>query len=170
MEKLFALAGKARSGKDYTASLIKDYYKDKKVLIYSNTYYLKKYVSKIYGWDGNDETKPRETLQLLGKKVKEKYPNILIDRMEEDIKLLSNYCDILIVTGVRLENEIKFLKKAGAILIKMERPDVENNLSKKEKQDVTETDVDKYHDYDYIVENTGEDLKQKIEDILEVIK
>ena len=171
MKKLYALAGKARTGKDSVAKIIENYYKKETVLIYSSTMYLKQYIMKIYGWDGKEATKPREILQSLGREIKNQYPNFFIDRMEEDIRFLSEHYDIIIVTGVRLEKELAFLKqKFNAILIKTEKSVLDNNLTDKEKNDITETDVDNYYDYDYVIRNNGDlkELEEKVNSVLEV--
>ena len=92
--------------------------------------------------------------------------------MEEDINFLSHYYDIIIITGVRLEKELTFFKeKFNAILMKIER-NANNNLTEKEKNDITETDVNNFNNFDYIIQNndTLENLKEKVENILEEIK
>ena len=171
MKKIYVLAGKARTGKDSVAKMMKDSYSVETVLTYSCTMYLKKYIKQIYGWDGKEETKPRGILQSLGREIKKQYPNFFIDRMEEDIKFLSNYCDIIIVTGVRLEKELAFLKeKFDAVLIKTEKSLVDNNLTEEQKNDITETDVDNYISYDYIINNDNglKELKKQVKNIMEV--
>ena len=166
MEKLFVLAGKSRSGKDTVASIIKEN-TNKKTLIYSVTTYLKKYIKDIYG-TYDEKNKPRDILQTLGKEIKEKYPNFFLDRMKEDIRFLEEYYDIIVITGIRLVKELDFLKRNfSAVLIKIEC-DKENNLTEHQKKDITETDVDNYHDYDYVINNKDcEHLKQKIKTIME---
>ena len=52
--KIFILSGKAKSGKNYVADIISDYYKDSIQISYA--YYLKQYVKKISNWDGREET------------------------------------------------------------------------------------------------------------------
>ena len=166
MEKLFVIAGKARSGKDTIAKIIKEN-TNIRVLIYSCTTYLKKYIKDIYGvYD--ESNKPRELLQSFGRKIKKEYPNFFLDRINEDIRFLSLYYDIIIITGVRLVRELEFLKNTfNGILIKVES-DNENNLTEKEKQDITETDVDNYNDYDYILKNkTYEKIEEQIKKIME---
>ena len=166
MEKLFVLAGKARSGKDTVARVIEKN-TSKKVLIYSCTAYLKKYIEDIYG-NYDEKNKPRSLLQSLGKEIKEKYPNFFIERMEEDIRFLSNYYDIIIITGARLVKELVFLKeKLGAILIKVESLK-DNDLTLDERKDITETDVDNYDNYDYKIMNTDyHTLESEIINIME---
>lgn len=165
--KIYGIAGKARSGKDTVANIINKHYKNEKVVIYPCMKDLKEYAMKISDWDGNDETKPRTLLQSLGKQIKEKYPDFFIKRMEEDINVLSEYCDIIIITGLRLIGELDFLKnKYNSTLIKVENPK-DNGLTDNQKNDITETDVDNYVKYDYIVKNNGD--KIKLEKIIESI-
>ncbi len=170
MEKLYIIAGKARSGKDSVATIIQNHYKTKKVIKYPCTIYLKDYIKKIYNINFTQE-KPRTLLQTLGKQIKEKYPNFFLDRMKEDINYLSKNCDILIITGIRLKKELEFLKENfSPLLIKVER-NIDNNLTEKQKQDITETDVDNYKNFNYIIKNNEnlEKLKINIEKILEEV-
>lgn len=175
MEKLYVFAGKAKTGKDSAADITQAYYegRNKKVIRYSCTVYLKDYVKKIYGWDGNEETKPREELQVLGRKIKEEYPNLFIERMREDIKYLSNYCDIMIITGVRLLSELELLKSEfNGILIKVINPNLDNGLTEKQKNDVTETEVDKFGKFDFVINNDSniDNLKEKTNKILRSVE
>ena len=92
--------------------------------------------------------------------------------MEEDIKFLSNHCDIMIITGIRLVPELKFLKnQPNSVLIKIEKPNLDNKLTEQEKKDVTETDVDKFNDYDFIIQNDSDipNLKNKIIKLIEEV-
>ncbi|MBQ9011713.1 MAG: hypothetical protein IJ093_03600 [Bacilli bacterium] len=173
MEKLFVLAGKAGTGKDSIASIIKEKNSLKKVIIYPCTVYLKRYVSQIYGWGGSEEDKPRGILQNLGREIKEIYPDYFLKRMDEDIRFLSNYCDIMIITGIRLYSELVFLKeKYNGILIKVEKKELDKKLNDNEKNDITETDVDMFKEYDYIIDNDDnfDELYKKISSLLEEVK
>ena len=174
MEKLYVFAGKAKTGKDTAASVTEKYYQDngKLVIRYSCTVYLKKYIKEIYNWDGNEETKPREILQSLGEEIKDKYPNFFIDRMKEDIKFLSKHCDILIITGIRLVPELNYLKEEpNSILIKIGKSNLDNKLTEKQKQDITETDVDKFKNYDFVIQNDLDinELNKKIIKLIEEV-
>jgi len=167
--KIYGIAGKARSGKDTVADIIAKHYQDKKVVIYPCTKYLKDYVMSISNWDGKDDTKPRELLQSTGKKIKEKYPNFFTKRIEEDLKVFSNYCDIIIVTGLRLIPELELLKNNyNIILIKVESK-THNGLTESQRNDITEIEVDNYVDYDFVIDNDGDkdELKNKIKKIIE---
>lgn len=164
--KLYVVAGKAKSGKDETANIIKKIYKNKKVLKYSSTKYLKDYVKMI---KGEYEEKPRDFLQELGFEIKEKYPNFFIDRIKEDIDFLSDFYDIIIVTGVRLTKELDFFKNNyNATLIKIER-NIDNGLTEKQKNDITELDVDNYLNYDFIIRNSGS-LEELEKNVIKIVR
>ena len=65
---IFIICGKARHGKDTVAQMIRNSYENIGLntinLQYSTP--IKEYAKKISSWDGSEETKPRELLQILG--------------------------------------------------------------------------------------------------------
>lgn len=170
--KIFILSGKARSGKDVCASIIEKLYENQKVIKVSYAYYLKEYIKKIGIWDGKEETKPRSFLQEFGVSfLKEKISShFLLNRVIEDIKVYSYFYDVIIVTDARLKEEIEIPKKifSNVITIRIQN-EKENNLSKKEKEHITEVDLDTYKNFDYILTYT-EDLQREIEKIKEGFK
>ena len=169
--KIFILSGKARSGKDYSFSVIKDYYKNKKVIGISFAHYIKDYAMRVSDWDGSEETKPRELLQSIGIELVRTNidPKLFIRRVLEDILVFSYFYDIIVVTDARLVDEIEALKEKfpESISIRLNR-DIENGLNDSEKQHMTEVDLDNYDKFDYVVEN-DENLKNKILKILEEV-
>ena len=66
--QIILIGGKARSGKDTIADIIiKDLEeKGKKVCRIQVGQYIKYYATKYFGWDGREETKPRDLLNKLG--------------------------------------------------------------------------------------------------------
>lgn len=151
--KIFILSGKAKSGKNLIANFIEEYYHDKKCIQLSYAYYLKQYLKKITAWDGNDETKPRDLLQSLGIDLVKKINNeLLIRRVMEDIKIYSYFYDVIIVTDARLKEEILIPKQLfNCITIRINGKD--NDLTDKQKSHITETDLDNYNNFDYIIYN-----------------
>lgn len=176
--KIFLIAGKARHGKDTVAEMILDEYNDrnKKGVNLALGSYIKMYAQKISNWDGNDETKPRELLQYLGTDVIRKKIDDLffVNRICEDIKVYSYFFDIITVSDVRFVCEIEIPEAMfeNVIKIKVERPNVETNLTEKEKKHQSEIDLDNYTDYDYVIKNDGslDELKNKVHHIIEVIE
>ena len=157
--KIFILSGKAKSGKNMVADIIEAYYTDKKCIQLSYAYYLKQYIKKITNWDGSEENKPRDLLQSLG-----------IDLIKKiDIKVYSYFYDVIIVTDARLIEEIEEPKRIfNCITVRINKDD--NNLTEEQKNHITETNLDNYSNFDYIIENKNiEDLKKQIINILKEV-
>lgn len=175
LKKIFIIAGKARQGKDTIGEFIKEYYKDLKILHLPNNYYMRDYAKRITNWDGSDETKPRELLLALAdygrKNIDEHF---YIKRTIEDIKMLSNYFDIVLITDARFPYEIELPKKEfnNVITIHVERPEFVSDLTSENKAHPTEISLDSYNNYDYKIINDGtlEDLKNKVFNMLDNIQ
>lgn len=174
--KIYILTGKAQSGKNETANIIKEYFehKNKKVIITSYAKYLKDYAKEITNWNGEENTKPRELLQQLGVELIKNNidKKMLIKRMKEDIKVYEYFFDIIIISDARFASEIEDIKKQSKNVTVIKIEGKENNLTKEQKQHITEKALDNYNKYDYIIENktTKENLRKQIENIMEEIK
>ena len=170
--KLLFICGKADSGKDTFGKILKEEFEKHKlkVCILKITEPLYRYAKDYFGWDGKDESKPRDLLQELGIEViKEKMGmnTFLLDRLAGDIAVLDNYFDIGIITDGRLISEIEYLKKNfnNVKVIRMTSI-LDNKLTPKEKKHITETDLDNDYEYDYRVEfTTIDELKKKAKEI-----
>ncbi len=175
--KIFLLAGKARSGKDAVGKIIQDYYEkeNKKVVKFGFGDYIKWYAMKITDWNGKDTTKPRELLQTLGTDIVRNQidKDFFIRRICEDIMVYKYYFDVIIITGARFPNELDIPKEKfdDTYIIKMERPNFVNELTDNQKEHSTETALENYKSYDYLIENNEdmEELKHKVTKVLEEI-
>lgn len=175
--RIFIISGKARHGKDTTAELIDKYFENKgqKVINLQYSSYLKDYAKKITGWDGSEESKPRELLQYLGTEFirKEIDKFFFVKRMIEDLKVYSKYFDVATISDARMVEEIDEIKKEfnDVCAIKVIRPNFDNGLSTEQQKHATEIALDNYDKIDQVLLNDGtiEDLKKKIEDLMEVI-
>ena len=173
--KIFVICGKARHGKDTTAEIIDKYFEKngKKVINLQYSSYLKEYAKRITGWDGSDETKPRELLQYLGTEfIRKEIDNLFfVKRMIGDLKVYSKYFDVATISDARMVEEIDELKKefSDVCAIKEVRPNFDNGLS--EEKQTTEIALDNYDKIDQVLLNDGTvaDLEKKIEDLMEVI-
>lgn len=168
---IFIISGKAESGKDLVAGIIKEYYINKKCKKLAYSYYLKQYVKKLTGWDGSAETKPRDFLQefgvdLLAGKINK---NFLINRLCEDIEVYSYFYDVLIITDARLIPEIEIPKSKfkNVITIRINRL-IENKLTSKQKNHITETALDDYNKFDYLLEN-NENYDKLVNDVRKIL-
>lgn len=172
--KVYVLSGKAKSGKDAVSKIITNYYKNKKCISISYSYYLKDYIKRITGWDGSEETKPRELLQQIGielirNKINDK---LFINRLIEDIEVFSYFYDIIIVTDARLIEEVEIPKQKlnNVVTIRINRENIDNNLTLKQKEHLTETALDNYSNFDYVIDNNKDyiSLEQEVLKIMEV--
>lgn len=172
---IICVCGKAGSGKSSVAKYIFNKYKENKLDVIMSPYtkYLKKYISEITGWNMEDQDKPRELLQKISSDlIKNKLGNkdFFINRQIEDIDIYSYFFDIIIIPDVRFPEEIEILKDKynNLISIGVIRNDYDNGLSENQKNDITETSLDAYENYDYVLNNDGTDKLFK--DTLEIIK
>ena len=159
MKKIYMIGGKARHGKDTIANYIKSYYEKQnlKCIILQISTPLKYYASKVLNWDGSEEDKPREFLQQLGVDVirKNMGETFLIDRLMDDIKVLFEFCDVIAVSDVRLPIEFTEVKKnfQNVKSIFVDRVNFNNHLINNEAKHITETALDEFDNYDYIIKN-----------------
>ena len=172
--KIFVIGGEAKSGKStfgkYLREELKDYGYKPCVMQITNPLY--NYASNYFNYDPNRDPKPREFLQKMGIEIiKEKLgkKDFLLNRLYEDIEILSNFFDVFIITDARLINEFLSIKAKyeDVISIKLVRSNFDNELTSEEKNHITEKEIALYNDFDYIVENKGlESLKEKALEII----
>lgn len=172
--KIIIISGKARAGKDTITNFMKELYQEKMISLQYGSY-IKEYAKKISNWDGNEETKPRELLQQLGtniirKNIDEKF---FIKKMIDDIKVYSYFFNIIVISDARFKIEIDDIRNnfSNVISVNIERPNFDNGLTEEQKKHPSEIDLDDYKLFDYKLINNGtlEDLKLKIERLVEVI-
>ena len=173
--KVYLICGKSRHGKDTLATYMKNYYSDMgmKPTILQISAPMKELIRNHFGWDGKEETKPRELLQLLGTDIIRKKMGkdlYFISRTVEDATILGNFFDVIIISDGRFPIEIKYLKEhiPKSVIIHIERPGYESELTDNQKKHLSETALDQYHDYDYEVVNTTLDLLE--EEAKEIIR
>ncbi len=166
--KIFIIAGKARHGKDTVSEFIQKAYSDKRCINLSFGSYIKEYAKKISDWDGSEETKPRELLQELGtdiirNKIDEQF---FIKRLCDDIKVYNYYFDVATISDARFPDEIDVVRSMfnDVVVIKVFRPNFDTPLTSKQQAHRTETALDNYDNYDYVIVNDGslEDLEGKV--------
>ncbi len=169
---IYLISGKFRVGKDTASIMIAKACEERnlKPVILQIAFYIKEYAKKISDWDGNEETKPRKFLQTLGTDIIGNTidKQLFVRRINEDIKVYSKYFDIIIISDVRLINEIEQIKKANddkVVTIRILR----DTKIKSNNKHQTETELDNYEDFDYVIDNNGtlEELNSQIKEIVE---
>lgn len=174
--KIYLISGKAQNGKTTIGHIIKEEYENRGKSVAMTLYarYLKDYAKSFFGWDGEEESKPRELLQQLGTDIirqKLNKPEFFVNRMIEDIEILSYFFDVIVIDDVRLEIEIE--KPRGKfdniVSIEVIRHNFDNGLTEEQKHHLTEVGLDNYHNFDYTVYNDGsiDDLRIKILSIID---
>ncbi len=170
--RVFVIAGKAGSGKGEIAKLIKEYYIYKlescAITEYSKT--LKMFAQELSDWDGNPNTKPRAYLQELGDKIREVDDKYFIRNMLDDLKIYEKMVNNVVIVGARFPEEIDEIKLNydHVYAICVENQFSQSSLSVEEQAHITETALDSYADFDYIVANDDISiLKDKIFKYLE---
>lgn len=171
--KLYLICGQAGSGKNTLSNLLKEELEKKnlKVCEIGITRTLKSYLKDFFGWDGNENNKPRTLLQELGTEVIRKelgMEDFHINHLIDDIKVLNKYFDVFIVSDIRLPHEIEVLNNVfNCINIKVIRDNYDNNLTETEKNHITETALLNYNNFDYEIENRNiKELKEKVIEIV----
>ena len=95
--------------------------------------------------------------------------DFLLNRLYEDINILESFFDVFIITDARLINEFVDIKKKydNVVSIKLERENYNNKLSNEEAKHITETEIDEYKDFNYIIKNKSlQDLKNSVLEIV----
>ena len=176
---IFLISGKARHGKTTLGNFIKKEYEleNKKVGSIAIVKYLKMYAKDYFGWDGKEESKPRDLLQNLGTEIirfKLNKPDFFINRTIEDLEILSYFFDCLIIDDIRIPEELESIKKVfnKTVTIKIKRKNLQEELTEEQKQHYTEIALDNYENFDYIIDNDSDlnDLEEKTKQLIYSIK
>ena len=173
--RIFLVAGKAGSGKGEVAKLIKEYYiyKLESCVITQYSKYLKNFAKELTDWDGNENTKPRAYLQQLGDIIRKKDIKYFINNMINDLAIYEDLTDNVVISDVKFPAEIEDIKLNydNVYAIWVENQFSHSNLSIEEQSHITETALETYAEFDYILANDKmEVLKDRVFKYLEGIK
>lgn len=163
--KIYLFSAKANHGKDSACDYIKKLLENdnKKVVHTLYAKYIKQYAKDYFGWDGREETKPRELLQFMGTDIireRLKKPNFHVDRICDDIEILSDYFDAFLISDVRFPNEIEIPKSKfgdSVVSVRIIRTNFTSPLTLEQQQHKSETALDEYTDFDYVIEASNLD-------------
>ena len=172
--KIYVIGGKAKSGKNTFGEYLREELKEYgyKPCVMHITEPLYGYARNYFEWNGNDSDKPREFLQKMGIEIiKEKMgkKDFLLNRLYEDIEILSNFFNTFIITDARLVHEFESIKEhfSDVVTIKLERNNYNDYLTEEEKNHITEREISKYNNFDYIIENRGfQDLRNSAVEVV----
>ena len=134
---------------------------------------MKQFQKEISDWDGTNESKPRGELQKLGDKIRSIDSKFFIDNMLKDLKVYEQLVDNVIISDVRFPSEIDDIRLNcnNVYAIYVENQHTVSKLTIKEQTHITETALDHYDDFDYVLANDElKDLKGKVFKFLEGVK
>lgn len=171
--RVFLICGKAGSGKNEVASIIKEKLSNSVITGFSK--YIKLFARELTPWDGNDDNKPRAFLQNMGDILRNININFMTERLYEDLKVYEHVgIENVIVSDVRLLKEIEYFKNKKDIktyVIRVNSNTSKRVLNNEEKNHCTELELDNYNNYDYIINNNYDNtLNDEVEKMLEGMK
>lgn len=169
------LCGKAESGKDTVAGIVKQVYeeKGKKVLIIHYADLLKFICKQYLGWDGKKDEAGRKMLQYVGTEVFRNIDkNFWVSFVVMTIKALKSEWDLCIIPDCRFKNEVFMPIKAGFDVktVRVIRDGHTNRLTDEQASHPSETELDDFA-VNYEIHNAGNiaDLTEEVRKMLERI-
>ncbi|OGI01981.1 MAG: hypothetical protein A2Y25_08405 [Candidatus Melainabacteria bacterium GWF2_37_15] len=151
-KKILIISGKQYSGKDTVASILLEMLPDFKLAPLANALKEEFSEEKNLSVAEVERNKPlyRAELIELGNKRRAEDPDYWIK------KVLDSEGNI-IISDARLKHEIDIFEKYGAIKIRVESDRTQRAKRGKlvKEDDTTETDLDNYKKWDYVIENSG---------------
>lgn len=174
-----ALSGLKRSGKDTVGSYLIQNYSCKRFAFADE---VKRLARELFPEEFVQNDKPVDLLQWLGNTMRQRNPDVWINRLATIIQLTKDPVPNIVVTDVRYPNEVQALKKLGFTIVKVQVP-VEVSVERCKATEINFTEELLLHEseqlaqsneqyYDYVIENTGtlEELYSKVEEMVEVLK
>lgn len=165
--KAICISGRAGSGKDTVARVLKDKLEEQgqEVLITHMADLLKFLCSSLFGWDGQKDGAGRSLLQYVGTDiVRKRRPDFWVDFLIDVFDLFGDNWDYVLIPDCRFPNEISRLKDVGYPVrhIHVERSGL-SPLTKEQRLHASETSMDMVSP-DYVLYNNGtiDDLYRNI--------
>ena len=174
-----ALSGLKRAGKDTVGSYLIQNYSCKRFAFADE---VKRLARELFPEEFVQNDKPVDLLQWLGNTMRQRNPDVRINKLSTMIQLTKAPIPNLVVTDVRYPNEVQALKKLGFTIVKVQVP-VEVSVERCKATEINFTEELLLHEseqmaqsneqyYDYIIDNTGtlEELYKKVDEMMEVLQ
>lgn len=164
--KIILISGKAGSGKDTVAEILKEHLisdgiSESKILVTHFADLLKYIATKFFGWNGVKDDAGRTLLQHLGTNVvREKNPNYWTDFIKSILKLFENEWEYVFIPDTRFPNEVSEIVSnfEDVKVVRVNRPR-NNILSEAQQEHPSETALDDFK-FDVVLENSFETLDE----------
>ena len=163
--KVIAISGKAESGKDTIAKMLKQQLEEQnyKVMIIHFADVLKFVCRQYFDWNGEKDEYGRTLLQQVGTEMREKNnPNMWVNITKELIRGIGAEFDYVLVPDTRFKEEINMLNEYfNCLSVRILRQDIDsdgiarvhvNNLTNEQRAHKSECDLDDYK-FDFFISN-----------------
>ena len=163
--KVIAISGKAESGKDTIAKMLKQQLEEQnyKVMIIHFADVLKFVCRQYFDWNGEKDEYGRTILQQVGTEMREKNnPNMWVNITKELIRGIGAEFDYVLVPDTRFKEEINMLNEYfDCTSVRVLRQDINsygmasdhvNHLTNEQRAHKSECDLDDYK-FDYFIIN-----------------
>lgn len=177
IEKIFLIHAPARSGKDTCGEVMKEYYesKGKRVCMIAFADAVKFTLEKYYGITDFKSPEGRSHIQHYATdQCRGVNPTLWADWVAEWLKATEADWDIAIISDWRFLNEYDVLDAVfGKEYIRtmyIERPDIDviSDLTEEQRHHQSESELNNYKHYDYVIKNRTGEFMSTIRDLLEV--
>lgn len=157
--KVILISGKAQSGKDTTASIIRNKLTsdNHRVLITHYADLLKYICQNYFGWNGNKDESGRRMLQYVGTDIiRRQDPSFWVDFVAKMLRFFHENWDYVIIPDCRFPNEITTILDYGfdTVFLRVNRSNFTNSLTEEQQKHPSETALDGMV-FDYQIENSG---------------
>lgn len=173
--KIILLSGKAQSGKDSAANMMKTKLesKGKKVLIVHYGDLVKYTCKTFFGWNGEKDEQGRTLLQEIGTdKIRAKRPNFWVSYIRNILSIFENEWDYVLIPDTRFPNEIDLMKNTfdDVTSVCVVRTNFISPLTEEQRNHKSETALDdRIFDY-YLVADNLEKLERKVDVFLKELE
>lgn len=169
--KVITISGKAESGKDTAAGILRDNLEELgySVLICHYADLLKYICKQYFGWNGKKDEQGRSLLQIVGTEtIRKQNKDYWVDFIVQLLKFFPDEWDFVVIPDTRFPNEIEKIKENfNGVAVKICRPGYENHLTEEQRAHLSETALDGYA-FDYTITNKGDisDLREDIKTMI----
>ncbi len=152
--KVILISGKARHGKTESAKFIKSKleHQGNKVLTTAYGNLVKFICQDYFGCDNQKNERNRTIWQRIGTDViRKQYPNYWVDFVVGIITMFPDEWDYIIVDDCRFANELERWFGFNTINLRVNRLNFQSNLTQEQLNHISETALDDYKYFDYVI-------------------
>lgn len=155
---IIGISGKAESGKTTFGEMLKKSFEEKaqRVLMINYADAVKHIARQYYNWNGEKDQYGRSLLQKIGTDMGRNMidEDIWVIIVELFINLMKDDFDVFIIGDCRFPNEIEYWEdKNNYYSIRIARENHSSQLTDEQKQHASETSLDDYDSFDFVIQN-----------------